>query len=192
MKRNRFSLRYFVDLEGSPDFIFLNECLLFQFEAPNVTDILKGEYSYALSSDDISDPELPFIKNRSNGGTMILWKHTLDPFVTVLSNENQSFLAILFKPPDSPPSLHVSLYLPTSGKESEFIEEVTKLEVFLQEMSEMHPSSLIFIRGDSNVNMNNKQRVYIFNNFKSSYNLNSVNNTKPITTSLAMGCLIRI
>ena len=174
MKRNRFSLRYFVDLEGSPDFIFLNECLLFQFEAPNVTDILKGEYSYALSSDDISDPELPFIKNRSNGGTMILWKHTLDPFVTVLSNENQSFLAILFKPPDSPPSLHVSLYLPTSGKESEFIEEVTKLEVFLQEMSEMHPSSLIFIRGDSNVNMNNKQRVNIFNNFKSSYNLNSV------------------
>ena len=137
-------------------------------------DILKGEYSHSLNSDDIADPELPFIKNRSNGGTMILWKHTLDPFVTVIPTETPSFLAIMFRPPDSPPSLHVSLYLPTSGKESEFVEEVTKLRTFLQEITDSHPCSLVFIRGDSNVNNNNKPRVHIFNNFLNSCNLKRV------------------
>ena len=173
VRRNRYSLKYFVE-KDSPDFIFLNECLLFQYEEPNVMDIFRGEYSHSLNSDDVHDPEIPFIKNRSNGGTMILWKNNLDPFVTVLPTETQSFLAILFKPPDSPPSLHVSLYLPTSGKESEFIEEVTKLNAFLLEISESNPRPLVFIRGDSNVNINNKPRVNIFNSFKTSCHLNSV------------------
>ena len=166
-KQNRFCLKYFAD-KVSADFIFLNECLLFQFEDQNSMDILKGDYSHSLNSDDITDPELPFIKNRSNGGTMILWKHSLDKFVTVIPTETHSFLAILFQPPDSPPSLHVSLYLPTSGKEAEFVAEVTKLRIFLEDFSESQPRSLVFIRGDANVNFNNKPRVKIFKNFMNS------------------------
>ena len=154
-KQNQFSLKYFVDRE-SPDFIFLNECLLFQHEKSEATDILKGEYCHALSSDDTLDPELPFVKNRSNGGTMILWKNNLDKFVTVLNTETPSFLGILFHHPDCEPSLHISLYLPTSGKESEFIEEITKLRDFIDDTLEQHPGSRVFIRGDSNVNINNK------------------------------------
>ena len=172
-KRNKFSLKYFVD-SVSPDFIFLNEVLLFQFEGKRATDIFKGEYCHTLSSDDIADPELPLIKNRSNGGTMILWKRSLDQFITVLPSETSSFHVILFQPLHALPSLHVSLYLPTSGKEDEFIAEITKLRIFLEEMLDLHPDYLVFIRGDSNVNMNNKSRLKIFNNFKSSLNLTSV------------------
>ena len=172
-KQHRFSLKYFAE-KVSADFIFLNECLLFQYEDENFTDILRGEYCHSLNSDDITDPELPFVKNRSNGGTMILWKRSLDPFVTVIPTETHSFLAIKFQPPMSPPSLHVSLYLPTSGKESEFVAEVTKLRIFLEEFSESQPRSLVFIRGDSNVNVNNKPRVKIFNDLKNSCNLRCV------------------
>ena len=173
MRRNKFALRYLVDKE-SPDFIFINECLLFQFEVPEATDLFNGEYCHTHSSDDITDPELPFIKNRSNGGTMILWRIELDQYITILPAITPSFVSILFFPPNYQPSLHVSLYLPTSGQESEFIAEITKLSEFIEDLCEQHPGLLIFIRGDSNVNMNNKARLNIFNEFKFNLNLAQV------------------
>ena len=42
-----------------PEFIFLNETLIFQFEAIATTDILHGDFNYVLTSDDSFDPELP-------------------------------------------------------------------------------------------------------------------------------------
>ena len=173
LKRNRFALKYFVDLV-SPDFIFLNETLLFQFEALLATDLFHGEYCHALNSDDSHDHELPFIKNRSNGGTMILWKVSFDQFVTVMPTETSSFLPILFHPPGSPPSVHISLYLPTAGKESEFVDEITKLRMFLDDLTDTHPDYNVYIRGDSNVNFNNKARVNIFDNFKDNFKFLSV------------------
>ena len=113
-------------------------------------------------------PNYPLsIKNRSIGGTMILWKSSLDQFVTVLPKVSASFLAILFHPPGSPPSIHVSLYLPTSGKETQFIEELSKLRIYLEDLLEDHPDYLVYLRGDSNVNANNKARSNVFNDFKS-------------------------
>ena len=149
-----------------PEFIFLNETLIFQFEAKAATDLLHGDYDYVLSSDDSSDPELPSIKSKSYGGTMILWKRSLCEFISVLSSPSSSFSAIIFRPPLSPPSLQVSLYLPTSGKEAEFIEEVSKLRIFVEDLMIKHPDLNIFIRGDSNVNSNHTK-------------------TKPTVTSLA-------
>ena len=172
-KRNKFSLRNLVDKE-SPDFIFINECLLFQFEEPEAFDLLSGEYQHALSSDDICDPELPFIRNRSNGGTSILWKNKLDKFINIIPPTTPSFLGLLFSPPDCQPSLHVSLYLPTSGKEEEFISEITKLSDFIEDILEQYPHCLIFIRGDSNVNANNAARSGVFNDFKNNFSLTQV------------------
>ena len=148
--------------------------MLFQFEVNQTIDLFNGEYCHTLNSDDSHDPELPFIKNRSIGGTMILWKVSLDPFVTVLPSETSSFQAILFHPPGSPPSVQVSLYLPTSGKESEFIDEITKLRIFLEDLLDSHPDYLVYIRGDSNVNNNNKGRLIIFNNFKERFKIVSI------------------
>ena len=170
LKRSKYSLKYFVD-EVDPDFIFLNETQTFQFEADKALDLLHGEYCHVLNSDDVHDPELSFVKNRSHGGTMILWKRALNQSVSVLPPETSSFIAIIFHPPASQPSIHISLYLPTAGKESEFVEEITKLRIFIENLGETHPDHQIYIRGDSNVNPNNGVRVNIFNDFKSNLKL---------------------
>ena len=120
------------------------------------------------------DPELPIIKNRSNGGTMIFWRKSLDQFVKILPTETTSFLGIVFQPPDTQPSLHVSIYLPTSGKESEFIAEITKLRIFIEDTLEAYPGCPLFIRGDSNVNKNNIARLNIFKDFKSIFKLSCI------------------
>ena len=160
--------------EVSPEFIFLNETHTFQFEAEQALDVFRGEYCHVLNSDDVHDPELPFIKNRSKGGTMILWKRALNQYVSVLTTETPSFIAILFHPSTSKPTIHISLYLPTSGKEAEFVEEITKLRIFIDNLLDSHPDHLIYIRGDSNVNPNNGVRVSIFNDFKKNLKLTSV------------------
>ena len=173
LKKNKFTLKHFVD-ELVPDFIFLNEVQTFQFESKTATDIFQTTYSYFLNSDDMHDMELPFIKNRSHGGTMVLWKHTLDQYVTPIPPVSQSFLPIVFHPPASPPSLHIALYLPTSGKESEFIDELSKLRHFLEDFLEYNSDHAVYIRGDSNVNTNNKTRLNIFNDFISCFCLTSI------------------
>ena len=148
-----------------PDFIFLSETQTFQHEAKFATDLFEGTYCSFLNSDDLYDQELPFVRNRSNGGTMILWKESLDKYVSIPPVVSSSFLSLIFQPPSSPPSLHIALYLPTSGKEAEFIEEISKLRNFLENILDENPDYIIFIRGDSNVNIKNKPRLNIFKDF---------------------------
>ena len=35
---------------------------------------LRGEYDFALNSADLLDPELPLVKAKAHGGTMVMWK----------------------------------------------------------------------------------------------------------------------
>ena len=102
---------------------------------------------------------------------MILWKESLDKFVITLPVVSSSFLPLLYQPPDSPPSLHIALYLPTSGKEAEFIEEITKLRNFLENILDENPDYIVFIRGDSNVNIKNRPRYNIFEDFINRFKL---------------------
>ena len=89
---------------------------------------------------------------------MSLWKTELDPHISVLPSSTTSFLPILFSPPGSPPSVHISIYLPTSGKESEFLGEISQLRATIEEIKVTYKDVLVYIRGDSNVNRNNKPR----------------------------------
>ena len=54
------------------------------------------------------------------------------------------------------------------------MEEITKLKTFLDDQLDTHPQLLIFLRGDSNVNNNNKDRVKIVGNFLRSLKLVSI------------------
>ena len=102
---------------------------------------------------------------------MILWKESLDKFVTPLPVVSPSFLPLLYQPPCSPPSLHIALYLPTSGKKAEFIEEISKLRNFLENILDENPDYIVFIRGDSNVNAKNRPRCNIFEDFINRFKL---------------------
>ena len=78
---------------------------------------------------DLYDPELPLVKSKAYGGTMVLWKLCHDPFITVHHLTSSSFLPVIFSPPGSPVSVHVSIYLPTHGQDSRFMEDLSSLIV---------------------------------------------------------------
>ena len=88
---------------------------------------MRKDYFYELNSADTHDPDIPLIKPKAVGGTLILWKRRLDPYVEVQSLKSTSFLPIIFNPPGYSPSVHICTYLPTAGFDSQFLEEISKL-----------------------------------------------------------------
>ena len=56
--------------------------MLYQCDLDLEMDLFKGEYSAALSSDDLHDHELPLLKKRAKGGTTALWRQKHDQYVT--------------------------------------------------------------------------------------------------------------
>ena len=89
---------------------------------------------------------------------MALWKRHLDQYVSVLASSSSSFLPIVFSFPDLPVTILITLYLPTAGKDVEFVEEIAKLDGCIDDLSAKHPESVIFIKGDANVNRGDKNR----------------------------------
>ena len=174
LNKNKFALKHFADTHF-PDFIFLNEVQAFQYESHQILHLFQGEYCHHLNSQDSHDHGLGLTQTKAQGGTMTLWKRSLNKFITVLPTKTSSFLPVLFQPPDISPSVHIAIYLPTSGKEAEFAHELTELRVFLEELIDNHPTYTIFIRGDSNVNHNNNIRMKIFNDFLKLMNLKCIN-----------------
>ena len=140
---------------------------------------LSGEYESSLASDDIFDLELPFIKSKATGGTLILWKKKLDPHITILPIMSSSFHPLLLHPPGVPPTIHIAVYLPTSGKEAEFVSELSKLSLALDDLSKAHPEASKFIRGDFNVNPKNQRRAQLLDLFCSHHRLHQVPITIP-------------
>ena len=170
LKKNLFNLKHLI-FTTSADLIFLSEPNIFSHDCDNLRKYLDNRYSFYLNSEDKFDSEAPFLKNRTYGGTMVLWRTELDPHISVLPPSTTSFLSMLFSPPGSPPSVHISIYFPTSGKESEFLGEISELRATIEELKDRYKDLLIYIRGDSNVNRNNKQRSKIFTDFCSKLQL---------------------
>ena len=83
-------------------FVFLSEPQLFSFDLPRHMASIGDDYCAELNSDDKHDPELPLVSNKSYGGTMAIWKRSLDEHVTLYPVSTSSFLPIVFSPPGSP------------------------------------------------------------------------------------------
>ena len=45
--------------------------------------LFKGEYNCELNSEDKHDVEIALLKSKAVGGTMAMWRKTLDKFITV-------------------------------------------------------------------------------------------------------------
>ena len=157
--------------DARPNIAFLSEPQLFQCDADQILQYVKGEYCWQLTSDDLLDPELPLNKSRSNGGTLLLWLKDLDPYIEVVCPTSKAFLPIILKMPDLKVSIHVSIYLPTHGKDTEFVSDLVDLRVCLDGLIERFTDPIIFIRGDSNVNDNNYTRVTLLQQLISDYQL---------------------
>ena len=172
LKNNIFLLQQIL-LSTKYDFIALSESQLFQCDARQVLQYLDGEYCYFLNSDDLHDPELPSINNRSFGGTLMLWNKQLDPHIEVYKTSSPAFLPVILKKPGLRTSIHVALYLPTHGKDPQFVSELANLRNCLDELVERHHDPIIYIRGDSNVNPKNATRVTLLKQFLADYMLDA-------------------
>ena len=95
----------------------------------------QGEYLSYPNSDDLYDPEIPLKK-----------------LVPVSSS---SFLPIMFSPPNCPLSIHICVYLPTAGKEWEFIDALSMMILCIKQLREKHPEAIFYIRGDFNASSRN-------------------------------------
>ena len=128
-----------------------------------------------FNSEDLLDPELPFKKSRAKGGSMVIWKKWMDPYVTPYLNHNSSgFQAVILSLPNCQVSIHVAVYLPTSGKDQEFTSQLTDLSATLAQLAETYPDAPMYLRGDFNVNSNNSTRVIQLESFKRNFNFFAV------------------
>ena len=120
------------------DLIFISEPHLFQCDLGRATTPLNPSYNSFLNSDDLYNPELPLISSRAFGGTLTLWKRSLDPYVKILNVNTSSFLPLLLQVPGCPPSVHFNIYLPTAGLTSDYVSALSSLENTIEEIVEEH------------------------------------------------------
>ena len=130
-------------------------------------------YKYFLNSEDTFFPDLTMDSLRAKGGTIALWKCSLDPYITVLPHTSAAVLPIPYVPGVSP-SIHIIVYLPTRGQERTWMIELATLTMVIY-VKEAHPDLPFYIRGDSNVNPNHPTRVKIFQEFLDRFILASLN-----------------
>ena len=145
--------------------------MLFQCDLSLASKDFEGDYGMTLQSEDLFEPNLPLIQKQAKGGTLIMWKKKFDPFVTVLGSPSPAFSIILFSPPNCSPSIQISFYFPTAGRDSEFAEEVSTMHHSLLELKEKYPTYSLFLRGDTNANPKNKNRCMILNKMIRDLNL---------------------
>ena len=63
------------------------------------------------------------------------------------------------QPPGCALTIHIDVYLPTLGQESQFLDELAKLSLVMDELSDEHPNAPVYLRGDFNVNQANPKRA---------------------------------
>ena len=68
----------------SPSLLFLSEPQVYQCDLTSILSQIEPDYCYSLNSEDVYEPDLPMVKSKAKGGTMILWRKWLDPFVRII------------------------------------------------------------------------------------------------------------
>ena len=159
-------------LDDCIDVAFLSEPQIYQHELQTIMRSFENSYSFSLNSDDLYDLELPMKISHAKGGTMFLWKKWLDPYVTIPEcTKSSSFHVLVLNHPSCTVSIHVSVYLPTSGKDFEYTSQLTDLRACIEELLESYPSSVVYLRGDFNTNKKNTSRCSQLENFTKALNI---------------------
>ena len=125
----------------------------------------QSKYCSSLNSPDVYDPELPLKTSRCNGGTMILWRREHDPYVSIPKVSSSAFIPLIYNPPDLPLTIHLAIYLPTAGRENDFVKELAALDACVSDLLDKFPEAIIFLRGDFNVSNSNHNRSSLLNHF---------------------------
>ena len=76
-------------------------------------------------------------------------------------------------------SIHVAIYLPTAAQDTQFLNELSNLSATLDDISENHPESPIYLRGDFNVRHTNTKRMSLLDLFCNQVSLLNVPKLQP-------------
>ena len=172
------NLAHFAQIH-QPAIMFLSEPKLFQCDSSLSLAPLLPTYRHHLNSEDSYYPELALEKHQAHGGTLALWHCALDPFVTILPTTSPAVLPLLLSIPGLNPSVHVGIYLPTSGRDEHFVVALASLTAVLESVAEEHHGIPVYVRGDANVNPSNLPRVHLLSNLVSQFKLASLSLHHP-------------
>ena len=173
MKTHQYFLEQLL-LSNLADLVLLSEPQAYQTDIRQLMKGIGHEYNFWLNSDDLQDPELPLVKSRAKGGTLALWRKWLDPYISVHPVQTSAFLPLVLKLPDTRISVHVALYLPTHGRDTEFVSELAALKNCIDDIKNIHKDAAVFIRGDSNCNIKNTSRMQLLSHFIEEFSLMQV------------------
>ena len=173
VKTHKYFLQELI-LSEVPDLVLLSEPQSYQTDIRQALEGVQQEYDFWLNSDDMYDPELPLIKARAVGGTLALWRRWLEPYISVYPVQSSAFLPLVLKLPDSRTSVHIALYLPTHGRDADFVSELASLNNCIDDICTINKDALVFIRGDSNCNAKNTNRMQLLAHFKEEFSLTQV------------------
>ena len=120
----------------------------------------RGEYSASLNSEDLHNLELSLTSSRCKGGSMVFWKKDLDPFISLNIPDTPAFLSVSLDIPGYIPMVHLAIYLPTAGKDSEFLSDLASMRIFIEKVKHERPAAAVFVRGDSNASLQFLFRPY--------------------------------
>ena len=174
LSKNYYTLFHLVK-KLSPMLIFISEPQIYKCDISPLIQPFTDSYSTHLNSEDVHDMELPLTHPRAKGGTLIMWHNSLSPHLKVLDTSSPSFVSVLYSPPGLLPSVHTGVYLPTAGKDGEWLACLVELEHHLTEVMEEHNRNIaVFVRGDLNASSKNKTRATLLTAFISRMELSKV------------------
>ena len=142
--------------ESQADLIFISEPHLFQSDLKISTELFNQNYCSSLNSADKFDNDLALSTSRAFGGTLTLWKPSLDPYIKILEVNSSSFNILLLNIPGYPATANVNIYLPSAGRDADYVSELSKLENVLDEIRDEHDDPLVILRGDANASIPNR------------------------------------
>ena len=140
--------------------------------------MFNGKFLFHLNSEDSFCPELSLATRRAKGGTMAMWECKLDPYIRILPTTTSAVLPLLLSPPGLMPTAHITVYLPTAGRDSEFLSDIAALDAIVSEILEDY-SCPIYIRGDFNVNPKNSTRSNLLLHFCDKFSYTSLDLGHP-------------
>ena len=112
---------------------------------------------------------------------MALWSCGLeyDQLISIHPVNSPALLPIIFSPPWLNPTIHIAIYLPTAGRDSEFIEALAEVHACIIELHNKYPDAPVFLRGDFNASLTNQIRSGLLDLLCSDHNLTSMDIPHP-------------
>ena len=110
---------------------------------------------------------------------MFMLRKVFHSYIEIIPPTSPSFLIALVKYPGLEVVAHITLYLPTHGRNFEFITVMAELRNAIDDLLVQHNPLVLYIRGDSNCNPKNKQRFKLLNRLLSDYDLKMVEIKHP-------------